>query len=76
MVGTIIKNARRSKGLSQKQLGDLLSLADNTISSYERGNNQPDFKTIIEILNICDFQIQFINDKSEIITLEKMSREL
>ncbi len=76
MVGTIIKNARRSKGLSQKQLGDLLSLADNTISSYERGNSQPDFKTIIEILNICGFQIQFINDQNEIITLEKMSREL
>lgn len=77
MIGVIIKNVRINAGLSQKELGEKLSLAYNTISSYERGNSQPDFETIVNILEICGYKIQFINKtKNEIVSLEKISREI
>lgn len=77
MIGTIIRNARVSAGLSQKELGDKLSIADNTISSYERGNSQPDFETIIKILEICGYEIKFEDkNKNEVLSLEKFSREI
>ena len=40
---------RLSANLSQLKLGKQLSVADTTISSYERENSQPDFSTIYEI---------------------------
>jgi len=77
MIGIILKNARVSASLSQKELGNKLYLADTTISSYERGNSQPDFEMIVRILKICGYEIQFINAKDNITrSLEQFSREI
>ena len=70
MIGMILKNMRLTLGLSQRELGEKLNLADTTISSYERENSQADFDTILKIANICGFEILFKNN--EIITIEKM----
>lgn len=57
MIGSILKNMRLSAGLSQKDLGKKLNLADTTISSYERENSQPDFDTIVKIADICGYEL-------------------
>lgn len=78
MIGTIIKNARVKANLSQKELGNLIGLADTTISNYERGNTNPTFEIFVEILKVCNFDIIFVDNnknKKEEITLEKMERE-
>ncbi len=75
MIGSILKNMRLSAGLSQKDLGKKLNLADTTISSYERENSQPDFDTIVKIANICGYEFRIIDQKKEITTLDKMSKE-
>ena len=75
MIGSILKNMRLSAGLSQKDLGKRLNLADTTISSYERENSQPDFDTIVKIANICGYEFRIIDQKKEITTLDKMSKE-
>ncbi len=74
-IGIVLKNMRISAGMSQKEIGDRLSLADTTISSYERGNSQPDFETIIKFAKICGYNIQFTNKENEIISIEYLSRE-
>lgn len=61
----IIRIIREWSVLSQKDIGNKLSIADNTISSYERENSQPDFETITKIANICDFEICFYNKKTK-----------
>ena len=76
MIGSILKNMRLSAGLSQKDLGKRLNLADTTISSYERENSQPDFDTIVKIANICGYEFRIIDQKKEITTLDKMSKEM
>ena len=77
MIGIILRNLRVKKGLSQKDLGNILFLARNTISSYERGNSQPDLKTIIKILDICGYELQLLDKKTKnVIDINKFSREI
>ena len=77
-IGNILRNMRMSNTtLSQKELGKLLSLSDTTISSYERENSQPDFNTIVNIANICDYDLRLYNRKTkQFISLKYFSKEL
>lgn len=77
-IGNILKNMRNmNTNLTQKEIGNKLSLYDTTISSYERENSQPDFQTIINYAEVCDFEIKLFNKKtSREVSLEEMSKEL
>ncbi len=77
-IGNILKNMRNlNTKFSQKNIGEKLSLYDTTISSYERGNSQPDFLTIVKYAQICDFEFKIYNKKTkQEISLEEMSKEL
>lgn len=77
-IGNILKNMRSiNTNLTQKDMGDEMSVADNTISSYERENSQPDFQTIVNYAEICGYEIKLYNKKTnEEISLEEMSKEL
>lgn len=67
MIGKILKTMRKSNKLSQEQISKLVGYARNTISQYETGTIEPDFKTIEKIANICGYEIQFINKEQNII---------
>ena len=54
-VGNLIKEKRLEKGLTQKELADLLYITDRAVSKWERGVSLPDIsmlKQISEILNL------------------------
>ncbi len=77
-IGNILRNMRNiNTKLSQKEIGEKLTVSDTTISSYERENSQPDFQTIVNYAEICNFEIKIYNKKTnEEISLEELSREL
>ncbi|MCI8546785.1 MAG: helix-turn-helix transcriptional regulator [Clostridia bacterium] len=77
-LGNILKNMRTTNtNLTQKEIGNKLSIADNTISSYERENSQPDFETIVKFAEICDFEIKIYNKRTKkTLTIEELSKEL
>ena len=77
-IGNILKNMRNiNTNYTQKEIGEKMAIADNTISSYERENSQPDFQTIVNYAEICDFEIKIYNKKTkEEISLEEFSKEL
>lgn len=77
-IGNILKNMRNiNTKLSQKEIGEMLMLSDTTISSYERENSQPDFQTIVNYAEICDFEIKIYDKKTKKeVSLEYLSREL
>lgn len=77
-IGNILKNMRNiNTKLSQKEIGEMLTVADTTVSSYERENRQPDFQTIVNYAEICDFEIKIYNKKTnEEMSLDELSREL
>lgn len=65
MIGNIIKKLRKEKGLSQKELANLIGVAQTTLSGYETGYSNPIFDTILNISNICDYEIVLINKKNK-----------
>lgn len=77
-IGNILRNMRIiNSSLSQKELGSLLSLADTTISSYERENSQPDFQTIYNIANICNYDIcLYDRNTKKFLSLDSFSKEM
>ncbi|MCX4372387.1 MAG: helix-turn-helix transcriptional regulator [Dysosmobacter sp.] len=47
--GVLIKNARKAKDLTQKQLGELAGIAEPTIRRYELGKLNPKYETLQRI---------------------------
>lgn len=52
--------ARKKKGLTQEQLGVRLNVAKNTISQWERGSREPDFKMLIALSKTLEVSIDFL----------------
>ena len=44
-----IKTLRKEAGLTQKELGEKLNVAANTINGYETGHRTPDYETLIKM---------------------------
>lgn len=77
MIGIILRNIRKLRGLTQVEMSKKLILADNTISNYETGYSTPNFDTIKKFLDVCNFEMQFIDkEKNKIYSLEELSREM
>jgi len=65
-VGERIKQARKEKGLTQKQLGELLGVTQATIQQYETGNPKPEtLKRIAKALGVPFFKLRDISDLSD-----------
>lgn len=59
-VGENIKQIRKQKGLTQKSLGELLSISEGMIRQYELGIRKPKIETIEKIasaLQISPFEL-------------------
>lgn len=48
-LGELIAELRQDKGLTQKELGDILCVSSGTISNYENGNSYPDLDMLVHI---------------------------
>ena len=77
VIGTILRNVRKIRGLTQSNVGNELHLADNTISNYETEYSNPNFDTIQKFINVCDFEIQFVDKETKkVYTIEELSKEM
>ena len=48
-MGNRIRELRKRKGITMKQLGEVVDLAESTISQYETGKRQPDNETLLRL---------------------------
>lgn len=55
-----IKEARLAKGLTQKQLGDLVGWSYSTISLYESGGRKPEPETLLTLANILGVSTDYL----------------
>ena len=61
-----IKALRKSKGITMKKLGELIGVAESTVSLYENGKRQPDYSTLLKLSEIFNVTVDYIlgNDSS------------
>lgn len=55
-----IREARKRKGLTMKELGNRLGLAESTISQYETGKREPDNETLLKIGEILGVSVGYL----------------
>ncbi|WP_020620227.1 helix-turn-helix domain-containing protein [Paenibacillus daejeonensis] len=49
MIGERIRELRKARNMTQKQLAAILNSAKSTISQYENNINEPDLETVMKI---------------------------
>jgi len=71
-MGEIISALRREKGMTQKELADLLNITDKAVSKWERGISCPDTQTIPKLAEILGVSIEeLMNAKAAPVTGHK-----
>lgn len=76
-IGKYIAYKRKQKGLTQKELAELLSITDKAISKWERGTNLPDVTILPEIAKIFDISIdELLNGEDNIFTITKQTNKV
>ena len=58
--GKKLKELRVEQGLSQRQLGEIFSVCNQTISFWESGSREPDLDTLVKIARHFDVSIDFL----------------
>lgn len=66
-LGTKIRELRKQKQLTQRELGELINVTDKAISKWERGNGYPDMATIPLLAKALDVSpsVFFIVEEQE-----------
>lgn len=64
-MGEIVSTLRKEKGMTQKQLADMLSITDKAVSKWERDIAWPDTQTIPKLAEILGVSVEeLMNAKS------------
>ena len=64
-MGEIISTLRKEKGMTQKQLADMLNITDKAVSKWERDIDWPDTQTIPKLAEILGVSVEeLMNAKS------------
>lgn len=59
-VGSLIYKLRKEKGMTQKQLAELIHISDKTISKWERGAGCPDISLLTKLSALLGVNIEAI----------------
>lgn len=60
-----LKQLRKEKGISQLKLAMDLSMNQNTISRYETGEREADYKTLIKIADYFDVTLDYLLERTD-----------
>ena len=69
-IGNKIKELRRSKGMSQKDIADKLGVTSQAVSKWENGKNLPDMMMLSRIADILQVSCDELHNPEK--TLEKL----
>ena len=59
-IGEKIKTERELKGLTQKELGEALGLASNTICQYEKNSRHPSLECIVLLADFFNVTTDYL----------------
>lgn len=73
LMGQRIKEARKAKGLSQEQLGEILNVSKTTISWYESDSRTPTLEHFDKLTEVLDISADYLLGKEVIAVAEDNS---
>lgn len=60
-----LRELRKSKGISLKELGAIVGVAESTMSLYENGKRQPDYETLLKLAEYYGVTVDYLLRGSE-----------
>lgn len=75
-IGNNIKNFRKEKNLTQKDLALKIGVTDATINRYERGEREPNMTTLDKISNALEISINDLIKDTDIVNLTEGDKEI
>lgn len=60
-----LKNLRKQKGITMKQLGLIIGVSESTISLYESGKRQPDYETLKHFADYFNTSVDYLLGREE-----------
>lgn len=60
LIGNRVKEARKSKGLSQQELGDMLGVSKVSVCGYETGTRIPTLENFLQLIEILDLTPDYL----------------
>lgn len=61
-----MRKLRREKGISAKQLADMVGVSEVSITQYENGKRSPKKATLLKIADALGTSVEYLNGKKEI----------
>lgn len=58
--GKRLRELRLDMGISQKKLGDILEVCNQTVSFWETGSREPDLDSLKKIAKFFDISVDFL----------------
>ncbi len=55
-----LKELRKEKGISLKELGSIIGAAESTMSLYENGKRQPDYETLLKLAEYFGVTVDYL----------------
>lgn len=62
--GSRLRKLRKEKGITMKELGSRLNLAESTVSGYETGSRSPDLEVVDKLANFFDVTADYLMGRS------------
>lgn len=60
-----IRSLRNEKGMTQKELSKILEIGESTLAHYERGDRQPDYKTLDRIARFFNVTADYLLERTD-----------
>lgn len=64
--GLKLKELRVEKGLSQRKLGGVFGVCNQTVSFWESGSREPDMDTLSEIADYFEVSVDFLLGRKDL----------
>lgn len=58
--GNNLKQLRLEKGISQRKLGEIFGVVNQTVSFWETGSREPDLDTLVKIAKYFDVTVEYL----------------
>lgn len=64
MFGSVLRQLREERHLTQRELGKVLGISESTVGMYERGKREPDLETLKDIADFFDVDADYLTGRS------------
>lgn len=55
-----LRAVRDKRGFKQNEAAQKVGIANNTLSSYEKGDRQPDYNTLIKLADLYETSVEYL----------------